>query len=71
MSDKNKIKVKETQDNKLLYKCELQIKICELSKDIDFNNMWGFTFEGLSNLERDLEKHGGASLLKNNSQEIS
>lgn len=66
MSDKNKIKVKEVQENNLLSKCELQIGVCELAKDISLNNMWGFTFDELSSLERDLEKHNETYIVKNN-----
>ena len=66
MRDKNKIKVKEVQENNLLSKCELQIGVCELAKDISLNNMWGFTFDELSSLERDLEKHNETYIVKNN-----
>jgi hypothetical protein len=65
MSD-NSIKIKEIQERKFISMCELQIGVCELSKDISLNNMWGFTFEGLSNLERDLENHSRTLILKNN-----
>lgn len=66
MCDKNKIKVKEVQENNLLSNCELQIGVCELAKDISLNNMWGFTFDELSTLERDLEKHNETYIVKNN-----
>ena len=50
------IKVRNIDNDNLIRLCELNIGVCELAKDIDLNNMWGFTFEQLSEIEKESEK---------------
>lgn len=59
------IEIQLIEENKLISMCELQIGVYELSKDISLNNMWGFTFQKLSKLEKELESHGETRLLNN------
>lgn len=58
------IKVRNIDNDNLISLCELNIGVCELAKDIDLNNMWGFTFEQLSEIEIESEKFGRRILPK-------
>lgn len=62
--DDANIKVRNIHKDNLIGLCELSIGISELAKDIDFNNMWGFTFGQLSELERSHDGSNGAFLKK-------
>lgn len=50
---RDQIKVINIDNDSLIRMCELNIGVRELSKDIDLNNMWGMTFEQLSDIERE------------------